>query len=885
MVDSKVVQMFPAASASSTSFSGLEGGYWYKGWAGPEKCCPGAWSTSIYIPTPTSTNNEPTFSTSSTTRSVVENSAAGTSVGAAVTATDSDNDTLMYSLEGTDAASFDIVESSGQIQTKSGITYDHEASKNSYSVTVSVHDGKDADGNGDTSIDDMITVTISITDEDEPPNAPTALSVSAVSGSTTSLSVTWTAPSNTGRPPITSYDLQYRKGNSGAYTGERQNVTGTSDTIPNLDENSEYQVQVRATNDEGDGPWSSPGSGHTNAVVVPPVVDPTVTISADATSVTEGQSITFTVTASNLSSGSNYTVRVTTNNSNIGFNSGCTDRQTDVTVQQGSTSYSGTFTLHGCAAGNGTVKAALRLGTTELDSDSQSVSVTEPAPTPQIAISGLADTIELGSSYTFTVAVSNLVSTNTYAISMTTSNNGNAGFEDSCTDGDEVVPVPAQSASHSTRLTLYGCAAGTETVWAAVVSGATEFDSDSHTVTVNTPTPTNNRPTKADDIGDQTLTVGDGSTTIGLSDKFSDPDSDTLRYTASSLDTGVVTASVSGSSLEITPVSAGTSTVTVTAHDRGVGVSGGLSVSQSFRVTVSLPVPAAPTGLKSTPGDGTITLDWDDVDYAAEYIVYQWNGVDWPALDPNDPNSAYPITFSGSKAVISGLTNGVSYSYRVAAKNKKYGDTGDVQQSPDSAQIHTTPQAKLATPMNLDVEPMSLRRAKLTWTGDPNAVDDSNLADDYQVRVRKTGTTKWESPNLREQSGNSAIIILDIIWHDSGAGDKGMADLGQGESYEYQVRAFYDQGDSGTMDATDPYIDSDYSESVRIIDNPLLMDGGRALGSNGTADLKWKKITNAAHYIVEYRRLGSYSYGSSETNIPHYGHDLWAGGAAVLHRY
>ena len=41
--------------------------------------------------------------------------------------------TLTYSLEGTDAGSFDIVASSGQIKTKSGVTYDHEA-KSSYST-------------------------------------------------------------------------------------------------------------------------------------------------------------------------------------------------------------------------------------------------------------------------------------------------------------------------------------------------------------------------------------------------------------------------------------------------------------------------------------------------------------------------------------------------------------------------------------------------------------------------------------------------------------------------------------------------------------------------------------------------------------------------------
>ena len=54
-------------------------------------------------------------------------------VGAVVTATDAYNDTLTYSLEGTDAAKFGIVSTSGQITTKAGEKYDREA-KASYSV-------------------------------------------------------------------------------------------------------------------------------------------------------------------------------------------------------------------------------------------------------------------------------------------------------------------------------------------------------------------------------------------------------------------------------------------------------------------------------------------------------------------------------------------------------------------------------------------------------------------------------------------------------------------------------------------------------------------------------------------------------------------------------
>ena len=68
-------------------------------------------------------NNPPTFSADTAARSVAENTAAGQNVGAALTATDADSDTLTYTLEGTDAASFDIVSGSGQIRTRTGVTY------------------------------------------------------------------------------------------------------------------------------------------------------------------------------------------------------------------------------------------------------------------------------------------------------------------------------------------------------------------------------------------------------------------------------------------------------------------------------------------------------------------------------------------------------------------------------------------------------------------------------------------------------------------------------------------------------------------------------------------------------------------------------------------
>ena len=90
--------------------------------------------------------------------------------------------------------------------------------------------------------------------------------VSAVSGSTTSLSVSWAAPANAAKPAIASYDVQYRVSGTAAWTDGPQNVTTTTANVTSLVADTLYEVQVRATNAEGDSGWSAPPvSGRTNA--------------------------------------------------------------------------------------------------------------------------------------------------------------------------------------------------------------------------------------------------------------------------------------------------------------------------------------------------------------------------------------------------------------------------------------------------------------------------------------------------------------------------------------------------------------------------------------------------------------------------------------------
>ena len=106
-------------------------------------------------------NNRPTFAASTTSRDVAEDAPANATVGAAVTATDTDpGDVLTYRLTG--SSLFRIDSSSGQIRVEAGAALDHETGP-SHTVTVTASDTSNAS--------DDISVTINVTDVNEPPEA------------------------------------------------------------------------------------------------------------------------------------------------------------------------------------------------------------------------------------------------------------------------------------------------------------------------------------------------------------------------------------------------------------------------------------------------------------------------------------------------------------------------------------------------------------------------------------------------------------------------------------------------------------------------------------------------------------------------------------------
>ena len=188
--------------------------------------------------------------------------------------TDPEGDTLTYRLD--PAASF----------TDSGVSNDHasftmttagvltfneapdfEAAKNAYTLVIEVRDSKDGAGRADTDWDDAITLTVNVTDADEPPGAPTVVQVTSTANG---LDVAWTAPVMTGKPPLSGYDVERRLRSSaadavsetwGTWTDVSHGDTSTSADITGLTPGATYQVRVRGVNAEGDGEWAGPEDG------------------------------------------------------------------------------------------------------------------------------------------------------------------------------------------------------------------------------------------------------------------------------------------------------------------------------------------------------------------------------------------------------------------------------------------------------------------------------------------------------------------------------------------------------------------------------------------------------------------------------------------------
>ena len=207
-------------------------------------------TTTVTIVDVAEPNNRPIITTTSPI-----NARENRTIVVTLEATDPNDDPITgWSMTGGSDRSLFNLTNGGALSFKDAPDYENPKDAghdNSYEVEVTASDGTDDST--------PLTLTVNATNVNEPPGAPRGLSVSTNDDNpTTALDVSWTAPDTTGIPAITGYDLQYRAGHSGAWIAHDFGSNGSAieTTVTGLDSNTTYQVRVRATNDEGEGPWA-----------------------------------------------------------------------------------------------------------------------------------------------------------------------------------------------------------------------------------------------------------------------------------------------------------------------------------------------------------------------------------------------------------------------------------------------------------------------------------------------------------------------------------------------------------------------------------------------------------------------------------------------------
>ena len=147
------------------------------------------------------------------------------------------------------------------------------------------------------------------------------------------------------------------------------------------------------------------------------------------------------------------------------------------------------------------------------------------------------------------------------------------------------------------------------------------------------------QPTVVSPIPDQTVPANEGGM-LDVQSYFNDPDGDTLTYTASSSNTGAVTVSVSGSTLNFTPTGQGSSTITATVSDPVGG-----TASDTFTVYVGNP----PTTVGTIPNQ-TVGAGWLNVTQNLNIGAY--------FSDPNGGTLTYAVSSSNSTVTLASMGTG-----------------------------------------------------------------------------------------------------------------------------------------------------------------------------------------------------------------------------------
>ena len=634
-------------------------------------------------------NRAPGFSAASATRSVAENTLAGVNIGVPVTATDSDNDTLSYSLEGLDAASFDIVSSSGQLKTKVVPNYE---TKSSYSVTVKATDPSNAS--------DTITVTISVTNVDESGTVtfsyPSPFQVNEVltatlsdpDGSATSVTWMWhrsTDQNNWGNPIsgatsanymlVVADEAHYLRATA-TYTdavfGSGKTAQEVSKEVPNLNWPPMFEIAPPT--------FSVPENSAAEVEIGTPVT------AADQ----EMDPLTYSLDDTD---GASF---------DIGSSTGQIKTKAPLDFETKS-SYSVTVTARDRPVDDPEVQS---------DTITVTINVTNEDDPGEVTLSSVQPQVD-------TLLEANLtdpdgsVSGETWVWEKSTSRTNGWGTISGATSVS-YTPVAGDVNNYLRAKVTYTDRHGPNKM-AYVVSD----------LVVRVEPPSNNAPSFQSSTA--TRSVAENTPpgrNVGVPVTATDPDTnDTLTYSLEGTDAAsfALADPTSGQIKTKAPLdyegsknsysvtvkatdpsgSYDTIVVTINVSDVNEAVSPPSNTKNPSQVTKSTPttVPNAPSGLMATRGDGEVTLNWrapNNGGSAIKYYEYNVDGGAW--ISTGGKSTSYTVT---------GLTNGETYRFRVRAVNS-------VGHSLESKPAIATPATVPGAPRNLTATPGD-QRMTLIW--------------------------------------------------------------------------------------------------------------------------------------------------------------------------
>ena len=721
------------------------------------------------------------------------------------------------------------------------------------------------------------------------PSTPAAPTAVRGNGQAT---VSWTAPSN-GGAPITSYALEYSSDSGTSWTSWSTSIATTSATVTGLPNGTAYTFRVSATNSAGTSAFSSASTAVTPATVpgaptaltviggnaqvaaswTPPVsnggsaiTDYLVEYSSDAgttwSTFTRAASTATSATITGLTNGNNYVVRVSAINATGTGAASATSASalaatipnapTAVTPTRGDTEVSLTWT----APANG--GSAIMSYTVQHSSDSGSTWTTfSTAPTTNaVTVTGLTN----GTSYVFKVLATNAIGSSAYSsvssavspaalpsaptwasltpgatqVSLSWNAPASAGgfavtdyvIEYSSNAGSTWTSF-AHTASAATSITVTGLTNGTSYVFrvkavTSIGTGAASPVSAAQLVAaapgqVSTPTLVNGN---TQVLVNWSAPIANGCPVTAYTVEYSSNSGSTWQTFSTSVTTLYAT---------VTGLANGTAYVFRVAATNCMGLGAFSAASASVTPNTT---PAQPTGITVTGnGSNAVTLSWSPsvsaspvTDYVIEYSPD--GGATW--LTFNDGVS------TATTANVTGLTAGVSYSFRVTAVSAAGNSTSSSAST--SVTSASSPSSVAVAPV-VSATPGSV---SITWQTPANGGSALTAA---ELQYSTDGGTTW----------TSYVGSVDLT------GSITLTGLTGGQQYVFRVRAANFFG-TGGWSPTSAAVTALAATAPGVISSPTSTPGA----GTGEINLSWtapaangSAITN---YIIEYSTDGGVTW-------------------------